>query len=43
MQFTYVYKIIENPLHSFYKEGNFEPLKRLGEKNHAEPSNLLKI
>ena len=42
MKFTNNYKINEKPLHSFYKEGNFELPKRLWEKGYALQFNVLK-
>ena len=42
MKSTFDNKIIEEPLHSFHKEGTFEILKRLKEENFPRPFNLLK-
>ncbi len=42
MQFTYDKKIIEKPLHFFYKQGTYKLPKSLREKNYATPFNVFK-
>ena len=42
MQLPYDNKIIENPLYFSYKEGTFDLIKALMEKNYATEFNVLK-
>ena len=43
MQIKYDNKVVGKTLHYSYREGTFEPARRLGGSDYAEPFNLLKI